>query len=147
MKKQILICCIVIVYMGGVVQGARIRKNNVNKWNSVKVISSHKNITESGSMNKYEIVLTNWTLPMSQLYWADSIMQMYQENSLPGIYIVDGADTVEMAVYLTIDMWQQNMPYFVVEYNTITRYCRIRRRRKALCGMQLVLMDHVWKIW
>ena len=133
MKKKILISCIVIVYMGGVVQGARIRKNNVNKWNSVKVMSSHKNITENGSTDTYEIVLSNWTLPVSQLDWAEDIMYMYQENILPGIYIVGDADTVEMAVYLTIDMWQRNIPYFVVEYNTITRYCRIRRRRKALC--------------
>ena len=115
MKKKILISCIVIVYMGGVVQGARIRKNNVNKWISVKVMSSHKNITENGSTDTYEIVLSNWTLPVSQLDWAEDIMYMYQENILPGIYIVGDADTVEMAVYLTIDMWQRNMPYFVMD--------------------------------
>lgn len=133
MKKKIFLSMIILMYMGGVVQGARIRRNNINKCGSVKVLSSWKMLTEKGMTDKYEIVLTNWTLPVNQLDWADSIMQMYQENTLPGIYIVDGADTVEMAVYLTIDMWQRNMPYFVVEYNTITRYCRIRRRRKALC--------------
>lgn len=133
MKKKFLLSVIILVYMGGVVQGAKVRRDCLKKCDSVRVLSSRKMLTEKGTTDKYEIVLTNWTLPVNQLDWADSIMQMYQENTLPGIYIVDGADTVEMAVYLTIDMWQRNIPYFVVEYNTITRYCRIRRRRKALC--------------
>ena len=116
MKKKVLIYCIVIVYMGGVVQGARIRRDNINKCGPVKVLSSRK----VQDKDMYEVVLADWTVPQSHLDWADNIMQMYYTNKLPGVYIVDQADNVDILVYLTMQMWKKNIPYFVIQYNNIT---------------------------
>lgn len=132
MKKKILISCIVIVYMGGVVQGARIRRDNINKCGPVKVLSSRKMQDE----DTYEVVLADWTTPESLLDWADSIMQMYYTNKLPGVYIVDQADNVDISVYLTMQMWKQNIPYFEIEYHRADGYYKVnsRKRKKKLLG-------------
>lgn len=132
MKKKILISCIVIVYMGGVVQGARIRRDNINKCGPVKVLSSRKMQDE----DTYEVVLADWTTPESLLDCADSIMQMYYTNKLPGVYIVDQADNVDISVYLTMQMWKQNIPYFEIEYHRADGYYKVnsRKRKKKLLG-------------
>ena len=119
---------IILMYMGGVVQGARIRRDNINKCGPVKVLSSRKMQDE----DTYEVVLADWTTPESLLDCADSIMRMYYTNKLPGVYIVDQADNVDILVYLTMQMWEKNIPYFVIQYNNITGNYKVRRRRKTL---------------
>lgn len=131
MKKKVLICCIVIVYMGGVVQGAKIRKNMPEKCNTVSILSSQKILAENTSVDRYEIVLIDWAIPRSQMDWAEDIMKMYLQNSLPGVYITNVADMAEISVYLTSEMWQESIPYFIVQYNNITGSYKVRRRRKA----------------
>lgn len=131
MKKKVLICCIVIVYMGGVVQGTKIRKNMPEKCNTVSILSSQKILAENTSVDRYEIVLIDWAIPRSQMDWAEDIMKMYLQNSLPGVYITNVADMAEISVYLTSEMWQESIPYFIVQYNNITGSYKVRRRRKA----------------
>ena len=127
MKKKFLLSVIILVYMGGVVQGAKVRKDCLKKYDSVRVLSSRKMQDE----DTYEVVLADWTTPESLLDCADSIMQMYYTNKLPGVYIVDQADNVDILVYLTMQMWEKNIPYFVIQYNNITGSYKVRRRRKV----------------
>ena len=57
---------------------------------------------------------------------------MYLQNSLPGVYITNVADMAEISVYLTSEMWQESIPYFIVQYNNIIGSYKVRRRRKTL---------------
>lgn len=125
MKKKILISCIVIVYMGGVVQGAKVRKDCLKKYDSVRVLSSRKMQNE----DMYEVVLADWTASKSQLDWANNIMQMYYTNKLPGVYIVDQADNVDILVYM--QMWKQNIPYFEIEYHRADGYYKVNSRKNC----------------